>query len=99
MIKLVVGSRALLLFVKVIKKAYIEEKSNDGLPDSVAANISWENHKKRNQSIIVELFQVRTIVLLSAQVCVRDFLSRFERDSDQPALISSVRSLQYIGSV
>lgn len=43
---------------QVLKKAYIEEKSNDGLPDSAAATLAWDNHKKRNQSIIVESLQV-----------------------------------------
>ena len=42
----------------MLKKAYIEEKSNEGLPDSMAARLAWDNHKKRNQSIIVELLQV-----------------------------------------
>ena len=44
--------------IQVLKKAYIEEKSNDGLPDLAAAKLAWENHKKRNRSIIVELLQV-----------------------------------------
>lgn len=55
--------RVLSLHFKVIKKAYIEEKSNDGLPDPVAARLAWENHKKRNKSIIVELLQVCTSLI------------------------------------
>jgi hypothetical protein len=48
----------------VLKKAYIEEKSNDGLPDPMAASLAWENHKKRNQSIIVELLQVDSMTII-----------------------------------
>ncbi|XP_046856973.1 ubiquitin carboxyl-terminal hydrolase 8-like isoform X2 [Xenia sp. Carnegie-2017] len=54
---------------RVLKKAYIEEKSNDGLPDSMAARLAWENHKKRNQSLIVELFQGQFKSTLTCSVC------------------------------
>ena len=50
---------------QVLKKAYIEEKSNEGLPDSMAARLAWDNHKKRNQSLIVELFQVESTIIIS----------------------------------
>ena len=42
---------------KVLKKEYIQEQDNTGVPDNRAAHISWENHLKRNDSIIVDLFQ------------------------------------------
>ena len=42
---------------KVLRKEYIQEQDNTGVPDQKAAQISWENHLKRNDSIIVDLFQ------------------------------------------
>ncbi|XP_077997082.1 ubiquitin carboxyl-terminal hydrolase 8-like [Glandiceps talaboti] len=42
---------------RVKQRKYIEEKDNSHLEDSQAANISWDNHKRLNQSIMVELFQ------------------------------------------
>ena len=42
---------------KVLKKEYIQEQDNHGVPDVKASQISWENHLKRNDSIIVDLFQ------------------------------------------
>ncbi|EFA80367.1 peptidase C19 family protein [Heterostelium album PN500] len=43
---------------KVIKKPYIEEKDDkETRDDSVVANEQWENHCKRNQSVVVNLFQ------------------------------------------
>ncbi|XP_065841629.1 ubiquitin carboxyl-terminal hydrolase 8-like [Oscarella lobularis] len=38
-------------------KPYIEEEDNSDMTDEQAARISWENHLRRNQSIIVDLFQ------------------------------------------
>ena len=42
---------------KVLKKEYIQEQDNHGVPDIKASQISWDNHLKRNDSIIVDLFQ------------------------------------------
>ena len=42
---------------KVLKKEYIQEQDNHGIPDIKASHISWENHLMRNDSIIVDLFQ------------------------------------------
>ncbi|KAI6661213.1 Ubiquitin carboxyl-terminal hydrolase 8-like [Oopsacas minuta] len=42
---------------KVLRKEYILEQDNQGVPDVKASQISWENHLKRNDSIIVDLFQ------------------------------------------
>ena len=44
-------------------KPYIEEEDNSDMTDEQAARISWENHLRRNQSIIVDLFQVRILGL------------------------------------
>ncbi|EDV29689.1 uncharacterized protein TRIADDRAFT_19410 [Trichoplax adhaerens] len=42
---------------RVKQKDYIEDDDTSHLPDEEAANIAWDRHKRRNQSIIVELFQ------------------------------------------
>ncbi|XP_070547285.1 LOW QUALITY PROTEIN: ubiquitin carboxyl-terminal hydrolase 8-like [Ptychodera flava] len=42
---------------RVKQRKYIEEKDNSHLPDVEAARLSWESHKRLNQSIMVELFQ------------------------------------------
>ncbi|KAL5961546.1 Ubiquitin carboxyl-terminal hydrolase 15 [Taenia solium] len=41
---------------KIKQKPYIEVKDADGCPDEVLARESWSNFKKRNDSIIVDLF-------------------------------------------
>eukprot|EP00117_Sycon_ciliatum_P009276 scpid28370/ scgid11633/ Ubiquitin carboxyl-terminal hydrolase 4; Deubiquitinating enzyme 4; Ubiquitin thioesterase 4; Ubiquitin-specific-processing protease 4 len=42
---------------RIKKKPYIETASADGRSDDVAAKEAWENHLKRNNSIIVDTFQ------------------------------------------
>eukprot|EP00795_Rhopilema_esculentum_P015115 gene15115-6296_t len=42
---------------RVHDKPYIELKDSAGRPDKEVAQEAWENHRKRNQSIIVDLFQ------------------------------------------
>lgn len=42
---------------KVIKKEYIVEPSNDGVPDDQASMISWNIHLRLNDSIIVNMLQ------------------------------------------
>ena len=39
-------------------KTYIESPDTTGIPDNVAAQQAWITHKKRNDSIIVDLFHV-----------------------------------------
>ncbi|CAG0901388.1 unnamed protein product [Darwinula stevensoni] len=41
---------------RIHKKPYIEAKDTDGKPDPEVAKESWTNYKKRNDSIIVDLF-------------------------------------------
>ncbi|NXC49352.1 UBP4 hydrolase, partial [Penelope pileata] len=41
---------------RVKKKPYLELKDADGRPDSVVAKEAWENHRLRNDSIIVDIF-------------------------------------------
>jgi len=40
---------------KVIQKPYVETIESDNRPDEIVAQHSWDNHQKRNQSIIVDL--------------------------------------------
>jgi len=42
----------------VKSKPYLKAPADD-LDPQTAAKIAWENHKKRNESIMVELFDVR----------------------------------------
>eukprot|EP01006_Ploeotia_vitrea_P021237 TRINITY_DN53592_c0_g1_i1.p1 TRINITY_DN53592_c0_g1~~TRINITY_DN53592_c0_g1_i1.p1 ORF type:complete len:981 (+),score=58.94 TRINITY_DN53592_c0_g1_i1:22-2943(+) len=42
---------------RVKQKEFVELKESDGRPDRVVAKEAWENHLKRNQSIVVDLFQ------------------------------------------
>ncbi|GJP42950.1 hypothetical protein CLOM_g2470 [Closterium sp. NIES-68] len=42
---------------RVMRKPYIEAKDADGRPDEEVARENWENHKARNDSIIVDKFQ------------------------------------------
>jgi ubiquitin carboxyl-terminal hydrolase 6/32 len=41
----------------VVKKPYVEIKEGNGRPDEEVAAEAWENHLKRNRSIIVDEFQ------------------------------------------
>jgi ubiquitin carboxyl-terminal hydrolase 6/32 len=47
---------------RVTVKPYVERKDSDGRPDSIVAAEHWDNHCKRNRSIIVDLFhgQIRS---------------------------------------
>ena len=42
---------------RIKKKPYAKLKDSDGRPDHVVAKEAWENHRKRNDSVIVDLFQ------------------------------------------
>ncbi|VDN97918.1 unnamed protein product [Rodentolepis nana] len=41
---------------RIKEKPYIEDKDADGRPDEEVANEAWSNFKRRNDSIIVDLF-------------------------------------------
>ncbi len=41
---------------RVTKKTYVELRESDGGPDEIVAKEAWQNHLKRNDSIIVDLF-------------------------------------------
>lgn len=42
---------------QVLDKPYVEIKESDGRADDEVSREAWENHLKRNRSIIVDLFQ------------------------------------------
>lgn len=44
---------------RVKLKPYIETKDSDGRPDEEVAYECWRNHKARNDSLIVDVCQVR----------------------------------------
>lgn len=46
---------------RVQKKPYIEQKDYEGYSDEVLSELMWKNHISRNQSVIVNLFQVRSL--------------------------------------
>ncbi|XP_022104012.1 ubiquitin carboxyl-terminal hydrolase 15-like [Acanthaster planci] len=41
---------------RIQKKPYIEMKESNGRPDEIVAKESWDNHLRRNDSIITDLF-------------------------------------------
>ncbi|XP_076078231.1 ubiquitin carboxyl-terminal hydrolase 15-like isoform X1 [Mytilus galloprovincialis] len=41
---------------RIHKKPYIEQKDTDDRPDELVAKESWENYRKRNDSVIVDTF-------------------------------------------
>ncbi|XP_071942708.1 ubiquitin carboxyl-terminal hydrolase 8-like [Antedon mediterranea] len=53
---------------RVKKREYVEEKDND-LPDIQAANLAWNNYKRLNQSICVELFQGQYKSTVQCETC------------------------------
>ena len=42
---------------RIKKKPFVELKSSDGRPDEVVSKEAWDNHLKRNDSVIVDTFQ------------------------------------------
>lgn len=54
---------------RVSSKVYMEEPDNDGVPDVQAADRSWQYHLRRNNSIIVDLFQGQFKSTLQCRTC------------------------------
>ena len=62
---------------RIVDKPYIEAPDSDGRPDSELADIWWENHLKREMSIIVALFTGQYKSLLTCRSCKYES-ARFE---------------------
>ncbi|OLY83986.1 putative ubiquitin carboxyl-terminal hydrolase 12 [Smittium mucronatum] len=54
---------------RIYDKPYIEIPDSDGRSDSVVADEQWEIYKKRNDSIIVDLFQGQLKSAVTCPVC------------------------------
>lgn len=66
-------------FYQVLDKPYVEIKESDGRADDEVSREAWENHLKRNRSVIVDLFQgqlKRYRAALSSKECVRAKVDR-----------------------
>lgn len=46
----------------MLVKSYVQLPDTDGVPDSKAAEDAWQAHKKRNDSVIIDLFHVCLII-------------------------------------
>ncbi|KAL4086843.1 hypothetical protein PRIC1_013902 [Phytophthora ramorum] len=62
---------------RVVKKPYTEQPDSDGRPDALVAEEWWQNHQKREYSVIVALFTGQYKSLLECSVC-RYESARFE---------------------
>ncbi|KAI9993394.1 hypothetical protein PInf_015475 [Phytophthora infestans] len=62
---------------RVVKKPYTEQPDSDGRPDALVAEEWWQNHQKREFSVIVALFTGQYKSLLECSVC-RYESARFE---------------------
>lgn len=61
---------------RVKQKPYIEMKDSDGRPDEEVANECWINHKARNDSLIVDVFQVRFIFVMCLHALLRKLFTK-----------------------
>ncbi|KAG7384918.1 Ubiquitin carboxyl-terminal hydrolase 32 [Phytophthora pseudosyringae] len=62
---------------RVVKKPYTEQPDSDGRPDALVAEEWWQNHQKREFSVIVALFTGQYKSLLECSIC-RYESARFE---------------------
>lgn len=54
---------------RIHEKPYTSLKDSDGRPDEEVANEYWENHIRREQSIIVDLFHGQLQSTVKCKVC------------------------------
>uniref|UniRef100_A0A3B4XDU5 Ubiquitin carboxyl-terminal hydrolase 32 n=1 Tax=Seriola lalandi dorsalis TaxID=1841481 RepID=A0A3B4XDU5_SERLL len=54
---------------RVHEKPYVELKDSDGRPDWEVASEAWENHLRRNRSIVVELFHGQLKSQVKCKTC------------------------------
>lgn len=62
---------------RIMEKPYIEAPDSDGRPDNELADIWWENHLRREMSIVVALFTGQYKSLLTCRTCKYES-ARFE---------------------
>ncbi|CAI5709763.1 unnamed protein product [Peronospora effusa] len=62
---------------RVVKKPYTEQPDSDGRPDALVAEEWWQNHQKREFSVIVALFTGQYKSLLECSICQYES-ARFE---------------------
>ena len=56
---------------RIKNKPYIEEADSDGRPDAEVALEAWRNYRARNDSVVVDHFQVGYWALLESQCPTR----------------------------
>lgn len=54
---------------RIYDKPYLEERESDGRPDRVVAEEAWADYKKRNDSVIVDLFHGQLKSTVVCPVC------------------------------
>uniref|UniRef100_A0A8B9JRE4 Ubiquitin carboxyl-terminal hydrolase 32 n=1 Tax=Astyanax mexicanus TaxID=7994 RepID=A0A8B9JRE4_ASTMX len=54
---------------RVHEKPYVELKDSDGRPDAEVATEAWENHLRRNRSIVVDLFHGQLKSQVKCKTC------------------------------
>ena len=57
---------------RVKKKPFVEGVESDGRPDKEVAAISWDNFKKRNDSVVVDYFAGQLRSHVKCNVCDRE---------------------------
>lgn len=62
----------------MLVKSYVQLPDTDGVPDPKAAEDAWQAHKKRNDSVIIDLFHVCLIIGLYIFNLVFTVLGAFE---------------------
>lgn len=56
---------------RVVKKPYVPAIESNGRPDAEVAELSWQGHKSRNNSAIVDLFQGQLKSRVQCPTCPR----------------------------
>ena len=57
---------------RVLKKPIVEGVESDGRPDEVIAGLSWEGYKKRNDSVVADVFAGQLRSHVRCNVCDRE---------------------------
>uniref|UniRef100_A0A672YFV9 Ubiquitin carboxyl-terminal hydrolase n=1 Tax=Sphaeramia orbicularis TaxID=375764 RepID=A0A672YFV9_9TELE len=67
---------------RVHEKPYVELKDSDGRPDWEVASEAWENHLRRNRSIVVDLFHGQLKSQVKCKTCGHISITGKEEDDD-----------------